>query len=297
MLKIMPFLELLEEEIIEFKNIIEFGALIEGRKEVVRLVMLPSDFVKLSEFFNQYYPEFFIKSSTFVMEEVYSTATFDRFQRRIPASRDLNFEIAVFVGSGQAVNEAWKIEEEGCQNGLTALRYGYPNCCGISYTQISNENHWLEMFLSPSKQFERFDFLANRFASIAAPWLTYHFDYFPCSVECEKTKEICRLNREMLKRSDLSEFVSLTDDHLNGVLIIYDDSIWYIHQHELSNIGRVFNTELAPLVRKAKISGLKLKGLRLESTSASALINSEWLHTDSGKIGIYAFNNKTSLLS
>ena len=96
MLKIMPFLELLEEEIIEFKNIIEFGALLEGRKEVVRLVMLPSDFVKLSEFFNQYYPEFIIKSSTFVMEEVYSTATFDRFQRRIPASRDLNFEIAVF---------------------------------------------------------------------------------------------------------------------------------------------------------------------------------------------------------
>ena len=53
MLKIMPFLELLEEEMIEFKNIIEFGALLEGRKEVVRLVMLPSDFVKLSEFFNQ----------------------------------------------------------------------------------------------------------------------------------------------------------------------------------------------------------------------------------------------------
>ena len=53
----MPFLELLEAKIIEFKNVVEFGALLEGRKEVVRLVLLPSDFVKLSEFFNKYYPE------------------------------------------------------------------------------------------------------------------------------------------------------------------------------------------------------------------------------------------------
>ena len=293
----MPFLELLEAKIIEFKNVIEFGALLEGRKEVVRLVLLPSDFVKLSEFFNKYYPEFNIKSSTFVMEEVYNTATFDRFQRRIPAIRDLNFEKAVFVGSGQAVNEAWKIEEEGCQNGLTARRYGYPNCCGISYTQISNEKNWLELFLSSSNKFARFDLLSNRFASITAPWLTYHFDYFPCSAECEKTKEICWLNREMLKRSDLSEFVSLTDDHLNGVLIIYEDSIWYIHQNELSNPNKLFNEVLPPLVSKGENSVLKLKGLRLESKSASALINSEWRHTDSGKIGIYVFNNKKCLLS
>ena len=81
------------------------------------------------------------------MEEVFTTETFDRFQRRIPANRDLNYERVVFVGLEMAVNEAWDIEEEGCQNGLTARRYGYPNCCGISYNQISNEKLWLEVFL------------------------------------------------------------------------------------------------------------------------------------------------------
>ena len=205
--------------------------------------------------------------------------------------RDLNFDIAVFVGLGQAVNEAWKIEEEGCENGLTARRYGYPNCCGISYTQISNENHWLEMFLSSSKQFERFNFLTNRFASIAAPWLTYHFDYFPCSVKCEKTLKICKLNREMLKRSDLSEFVALIDDHLSGVLILFEDSVWYLHLHELSMGNWQFDQGKDPVVSGGKSSGLKFKGLRLESKSASALINSNWWHTDSGKVGIYVFSN------
>ena len=58
-----------------------------------------------------------------------------------------------------------------------------------------------------------------------------------------------------------------------------------------------FNEVLPPLVSKGKNSGLKLKGLRLESKSASALINAEWRHTDSGKIGIYVFNNKKCLLS
>jgi len=291
MLKIMPLLELLEEGIIEFKNVIEFGAILEGRKEVVRLVMLPSDFAKLKKFFNQHYPEFIIKSSTFAMEEVFTTETFDRFQRRIPANRDLNYERVVFVGLERAVNEAWDIEEEGCQNGLTARRYGYPNCCGISYNQISNEKHWLEVFLSSSNKFARFDIITNRFASITSPWLTYHFDYFPCSVECKKTKDICKLNREMLNRSDLSEFVALIDVHLTGVLIIFDDSIWYIHLHKLSNYNWQLNTEMAPLVSKRMISGLKLKELRFESESASALINSDWWNTDSGKIGIYVFKN------
>ncbi len=301
----MPFLELLEKEIIEFKNVIEFGALLEGRKEVIRLVLLPDDFFTLKEFFEHYFPAFSIKSSTFVMKDVFNTtmeldigwAQFDRFQHRVPSSNDPNGERVVFVGLEMAVNEAWCIEEEECQDELTAHRYGYPNCCGISYKQISKKNLWLDIFLGPSNKFSKFDLLANRFASITSPWLTYHFDYFPCSVKCEKTLKICKLNREMLKRSDLSEFVALIDDHLSGVLILFEDSVWYLHLHELSMGNWQFDQGKDPVVSGGKSSGLKFKGLRLESKSASALINSNWLHTDSGKIGIYVFSNQSDNLS
>ena len=287
----MPFLELLEKEIIEFKNVIEFGALLEGRKDVIRLVLLPNDFFKLKDFFEYYFPAFSIKSSTFVMKDVFNTPTFDRFQHRVPSSNDPNGERVVFVGIEKAVNEAWCIEEEGCQDELTANRYGYPQCCGISYKQISKKNLWLDMFLDLPNKFSKFNLLANRFASITSPWLTYHFDYFPCSVKCEKTLKICKLNREMLKRSDLSEFISLIDDHLSGVLIIFEDSVWYLHMHELLMGNWQFDQGKNPLVSGGKSSGLKFKGLRLESKSASALINSSWWHTDSGKVGIYVFSN------
>ena len=155
-LQIMPFLELLEKEIIEFKNVIEFGALLEGRKEVIRLVLLPDDFFTLKEFFEHYFPAFSIKSSTFVMKDVFNTAIFDRFQHRVPSSNDPNGERVVFVGLERAVHEAWCIEEEGCQDELTAHRYGYPNCCGISYKQISKKNLWLDIFLGPSSKFSKF---------------------------------------------------------------------------------------------------------------------------------------------
>jgi hypothetical protein len=271
--------------------VIEFGALLEGRKEVIRLVLLPDDFFTLKEFFEQHFPAFSIKSSTFVMKDVFNTAIFDRFQHRVPSSNDQNGERVVFVGLERAVHEAWCIEEEGCQDELTAHRYGYPNCCGISYKQISKKNLWLDIFLGPSNKFSKFDLLANRFASITSPWLTYHFDYFPCSVKCEKTLKICKLNREMLKRSDLSEFVALIDDHLSGVLILFEDSVWYLHLHELSMGNWGFDQGKDPVVSGGKSSGLKFKGLRLESKSASALINSSWWHTDSGKVGIYVFSN------
>ena len=126
-LQIMPFLELLEKEIIEFKNVIEFGALLEGRKEVIRLLLLSNDIITLKEFFEQHFPAFSIKSSTFVMKDVFNTAIFDRFQHRVPSSNDQNGERVVFVGLERAVHEAWCIEEEGCQDGRTAHRYGYPN--------------------------------------------------------------------------------------------------------------------------------------------------------------------------
>jgi len=105
--------------------------------------------------------------------------------------------------------------------------------------------------------------------------------------------KICKLNREMLKRSDLSEFVVLIDDHLSGVLILFEDLVWYLHLHELSVGNWQFDQGKDPLVSGGKISGLKFKGLRLESNSASALINSNWYHTDSGKIGIYVFSNQS----
>ena len=61
---LLPFLELLEEELIEFKNLIEFSALLLGHKEVIRLVLNPQSIARLHLFTNQYFPYFLIKISS-----------------------------------------------------------------------------------------------------------------------------------------------------------------------------------------------------------------------------------------
>ena len=80
--RVLPLLQLLENGVIEFKNLIEIGVLFEGRKNVVRLVLAPTGVQNARQFFEHYYPDFFIRLSSFVLEDVFRMTSVDRFQRR-----------------------------------------------------------------------------------------------------------------------------------------------------------------------------------------------------------------------
>ena len=286
---LLPFLELLEEEVIEFKNLIEFSALLLGHKEVIRLVLNPQSIARLQLFTNQYYPDFLITISSFVLEDVFNSESFDRFQRRIFHSEDTDKERVLFIGYDAAVVEAWQIEEDGCEDHLTAKRYSYPECCGKTYARISKKERWIDVFFEGLQNYALLNPLANRFAGITNPWLTYHFDYFPCSVNCQHTLDLCRKNREMIIDSDLSEFIPLIDAHLSGVIILFGDSIWYLRLDRMVLKAWASEMGINPIVQSAEKINSKLLGLKLHEHSASAYIDSQWHHTDQTDLKVYVF--------
>ena len=286
----LPLLQLFERDIIEFKNIIEFGAVLEGRKGVVRLALTPDKVEEVHRSLNSYYPEFSTRLSSFILEDVSHMTNVDRFQRRIPISGQTEGKRVVFVGPGAAVDEAWDIEESECQDQATARVYGYPDCCGAAYRRIVTGDSWLDAFFEGAQQFSTFNFLNNRPSSTAYPGLGYHFDYFPCSVGCKETLKINRQNREMLSHSDLSEFVELTDEHLRAAVIICNECAWYVWLSQLEAGTWSSYPGLDPIVWKSGCKTSKLSALAICKQSGSALIDEDWYHTDAAALRIYIFD-------
>ena len=296
--RILPLLQLLEDGVVEFKNLIEIGALFEGRKSVVRLVLTPKGVQNVHQFFGCYYPDVSIRLSSFVLEDVFqmtmlaSNRTYvDRFQRRRPARKGTDGERVVFVGMQSAVDEAWTIEEDECLDTLTARLYGYPACCGAAYRRITKGEGWLDSFFGTSAHFASFDLLNNRLSSIVQPWLAYHFDYFPCSAACGETWQINRQNREMLARSDLSEFVELADTHLAAAAILHDGCVWYVRLNRLQAGRWSSQPGLEPVIRREGAERTRLAGLRISREAASALIGEKWRYTGGGEVRVYLFRS------
>ena len=103
------------------------------------------------------------------------------------------------------------------------------------YKKISDKNNsWIKNYVVKHK-FKRFSYLNNRFSSLLEPMLTYQYDYFPCSPACKSSVKISSENREILKRSDLLDFIPLIDKHMQSYVISYKDMIWYIPRHILND--------------------------------------------------------------
>lgn len=258
-LTLSPLLILLENNILEFKNVIEFGALLEGRKKVIRLV-LSNDKINIArDVLHKFYPQLFTKLSTFYLQDVFHTNSFDRFQSRVHDVVDSQAEKVLFIGNADAVEVAWGIEESNCSDISTANCYGYPECCGLSYQLYSSiqNTSWIDLYLRKSPGLSTIDFITNRFSSLVNPWIGYHYDYFPCQPDCKKSQVINNFNRLMLLNSDLYEFVKLIDCHLQSTVITQGGYVWYVNNNLYgSNHEYKSDTGLLPVISSSNQSRL-----------------------------------------
>lgn len=284
-------LRLLETGGIEFKNLIEIGALLEGRKNVVRLVLAPSRVRATCRFFEHHYPDLTIRLSSFLLQEVFRMTSADRFQRRVPLRQGVKGERVAFIGKPSAVEEAWTVEAGECLDVMTARLYGYPACCCNTYQRIAGGENWLEVFFRAEPHFNFFDVLNNRLSSVASPCLAYHFDYFPCSVTCPETLQINRLNREMLVCSDLPEFAPLADAHLAAATILYQGNLWYVRLQEFEHGKCALQRPINPAIPGDSATLSRLEGLEINMGEARANIDGRWRSTDAGEVRVYVFGD------
>jgi hypothetical protein len=235
---IAAILELYLADRILFKNLVEFSLLLTNRKQVVRLVGnvdLFMDLQRLASVIN-----FTISKSPFMLETVRSTNLGDQFQISTEWNDSKDNDFVIYLGGEDAVLRAIEIESGDCSAEDTASVYGYPPCCATNYQLISDGKNWIEALLGNSTELW-YDYRANKISSLFPPYLSLHQDYFPCSLDCVGSLEKCRSAEQSLKECDLAEMLPHIKDHLSGIFVLYDQTLWFARKYLYDSVCTTFS--------------------------------------------------------
>lgn len=234
-LNLIPLLEPLKSNIIEFKNIIEFASLLAGKKKVIRLAVNQKSHKIISELIKKHYNHLYGEVSPFELQTVFQSSKYDFFHKYVERKLNSKNDFIFYIGSIKYVKKAVFLEVNNNHGKELSNLFGYPPCCSKIYQSISiNKNEvWFNHFFA-KHQAKSFSYLNNRFSSLLEPMLTYQYDYFPCTPVCEHTKKLCAENRKIMMNSDLAEFIPIIDSHMKSFIISFNDMIWYIPRHILN---------------------------------------------------------------
>jgi hypothetical protein len=225
----LSLLLLYENELIEFKNVIEFLALFTGDKKVVRLVLTNKQANRVGIGLNLHFPYIQSGSSKFVLHEVFRSSRWDSFhERRYKAFEEDEDVRAHFFGQRQFVELAIEAEDDKADALELGELFGIPECCARQYHEsLNTSGKWMPNYLRTSKVISVADAISNRFSSIVGYQMGFHNDYFPCNFSCEKTLQICNTNRERLLHHNLDALVELADSNSLGTAIALNDHVYY----------------------------------------------------------------------
>lgn len=222
-------LQLFENGLIEFKNVHEFLALFSDEKKVVRLVLTRDQAKKVSRTITQHLPNICHGSSQYVLREVFKSSRWDSFHARcfkaIEEKGDLR---AHFFGDARFVDLAIEAEDDVADAIKLGALLGIPSCCAKKYhSSLNMSGRWMQSYMRSKTPVSIADATVNRFSGLVGYQMGFHNDYFPCSVDCEKTFQICTTNRERLLQYGFDELVELANSNTTGVAISYHDHVFY----------------------------------------------------------------------
>lgn len=225
----MTFLNLYENGLIEFKNVVEFLALLSGDKKVVRLVLTRGQAREVGRALAQYCPNIGQGSSQYVLQEVFKSSQWDSFhERRIKATKEEGDVSAYFFGETRFVALAIEAEDDAADAMTLGALFGIPECCARAYHESLNASgRWMQGYVRSSKSVSIADATANRFSSVVGHQMGFHNDYFPCGFDCDETLQISRANRERLLYYGFDVLVEVADANSTGIAISLGDHVFY----------------------------------------------------------------------
>jgi len=288
--RLSSVLSLVDKEIIEFKNFIEFLALFSGGKTIVRLVIDHSQYTDIENFSKTWLPDYFFADAPFLIETVSWITPHDRLTERKPKSESSTGDHVIFIGSKEIVQSALEIENSTCGNTETANIYGYPACCGKKYAVHMESDWWPDSFVKECSSYEKLNYLYNRFSMHHSPMLTYQFDYFPCSPKCKETATISKNNRSNLQSSPLAELSPMIDQHMKAVVVFFKKSFWYIRASQLQDKG-IFESSLpCNLCHEKYNEPFLMDSLMLTADEARVIIDGKEYTTEDEEIRVLVFD-------
>ena len=203
------------------RNILEVLAVIEGDKKVVRIPIKNHEWDILKVFCKK--NNLAICHSDFKIAVVRETSLGDIFTENVTweSNSDKIVGFVAYVSMSQEISQlASDMESDADSNELGKL-YQYPKCCIKTYAdKIETGEFWLEILLSNSSG-TKHSFYSNKIAYLFDQ-LSIISDYFPCSLNCEKTILMGKKYKNILLKNDLKDFYENIEKSLCKSILIGD---------------------------------------------------------------------------
>ena len=177
---------------------VEICGLLGGAKSIVRICRKIGDVGKLSTAVERLNLSLLRSGVTFI--KGYETSSGQTYGFAVPSGSRANGLTVLYVtrlGDEHLARELSQLEVQGGANVAIGDWLGIPRCCCAQYAKIGRSFNWIDVMLEATNM-ERDCFGAcNQFAReylgvVLKP------DYFPCSFQCEETRRIGLLYRELV---------------------------------------------------------------------------------------------------
>lgn len=228
---------------------VEFLALLTGTKKLVRLVVEADKLLGIQLAVMEAGLKIAISPQELVTCHINQCG--DRFQ----AWGDLtgNMPRAVYISKDQQISDhAAELDLHGNDQSLSVL-LGYPRCCQEAYNPNRYQNWWYHISCMTETRLHLASVM-NRMSRLYSS-ASYLYDYFPCSLNCEFSREIALTNRQMLLTHGCNEIVDNWDRMQAGEFLVFPNSI-------ITFTGNTWKTRLG--VQSSLDSNIGIK-LRFES--------------------------------
>jgi len=206
---------------IEVRHAFELSALIQHRKEIVRVVV-KSEELKFAESLLSKLGVY-VKQCNRGLATERTTTLGDHWIIAVPLD-DPRVEWQVLLASwdDSKVELGKRLEDEGDSRQL-GLLYGYPNCCIEAYESIAKEIDWLDILLADLRQ--RSQSAAPHYAQNKIAYLfggaSLLPDYFPCSLRCQNAVQLAIDLRESAIACGLNDLVTDVERELQRPILIW----------------------------------------------------------------------------
>jgi|TARA_B100000959_G_scaffold254943_1_gene286968 hypothetical protein len=225
------------------RNIIETLAVIEGKKPVMRLVVSDEahNFViPTLESFNLK-----IARSDFRQKTAFTTSLGDTYTESTDFNDPDGGEYSLMVSRTEEIAvRAMQIEDYDENPTALGKLLGYPNCCTSSYEKIDEHTDWLMVFLSNTPFKNIYSYKANRIAYLFNEKSLF-FDYFPCSLSCEKTADITSFIESLLTKYGMKDILEDYIEEMMHPILILGGVVVQIKQSQFNESTNTITFDLS----------------------------------------------------
>ncbi|MDR2457388.1 MAG: hypothetical protein LBD41_02780 [Clostridiales Family XIII bacterium] len=241
-------------DMIEFTNLMELFAFLSGIKSVIRFTGLPNELQNYASIVCRL--NLFYKIPPIHLKTIYQNSIFDSFTEIVsgfPAKDEFGL---LFVGSPEHIDRAIDLENSGCPAHEAALLYGYPKCCADNYEKnIQHDIFWLNSYFEKAPCIDSISWKINRIGRLFEPYLSILPDYFPCSVNCEKSLSLANEYCSLLEQRNLSPLIKIIREHLARPVLIHEGCIYWLHPLQDTFINREDKSFMVKILKTIAYDG------------------------------------------